>query len=340
MFNLILFGFTISIISSVIFTILIAKIMKKINKVGIDIHKVEKPEVPESVGLSISMSIILGLLIPIIYFTYYSSNQELISILLIMLSIILIVTFVGIYDDFKTLSALAKPGILLLASLPIFFFRVAQPFPALPFVGELRLTILYWFVAVFVVTIVANSANMIDVLNGSMSGSFIIVAITAFIASFIIPLNENSEFIARYGSMVLLGSLLGFWWFNKYPAKVFAGDTGSLVTGAFLGLIAIYGELEFVLIVALLVHIMNSFSIIGSVGGLIERRDMIARPVQVKDGLISASSDLKAPITLVRLLVARKAKTEKEIVNNIYALVSYCCILAILSAYMIRVALL
>lgn len=310
--------------------------MENIGKIGIDIHKPEKPEVPESVGLSIAVSIILSLGLG---FIFIEDNQTLQTRLLIMIFILLIVTIVGIYDDFKTLSAILKPGILLLASIPILIFRVADPYPALPFVGEVRITILYWFVAILVVTVTANASNMIDVLNGTMSGSFILVGITGFLSSYIIPLSDESLFIARYGSVVLIGALIGFWWFNRYPAKVFAGDTGSLVTGAYLGLIAIYGELEFVLIVAILAHIMNSFSILSSVGGLIERREMKFRPVRVEDGLIYPSSEPKAPITLVRLIVARYPKTEAQVVRSIYGIVTFCCILALLSAVMIGVVL-
>ncbi len=327
-----LLGFVGTLLISFLVTPLVARFMKRIGKVGRDIHKVNMPEVPESVGLGYIFVFVLS--IGVGYFLAPTSLAK--SRLAIMGLILFLVIIVGLYDDFKTLSAIMKPGILVIVSLPVVIFQVADPKPILPFIGPVRITLVYWVVATFVVAITSNASNMLDVLNGSMSGTSIMIALTAFIASYIVPLDTSSQFVARYGSLTLTGALIGFWWFNRYPAKVFAGDTGSLGTGAALGLIAIYGKLEFVLIVALLVHIMNSFSIITSIGGLRERRDIKSRPVIVKDGVIHASTDPKAPITLVRLLVARKSKTEDQIVKDIYILVFYTCLLAIITAFLIR----
>ena len=57
----------------------------------------------------------------------------------------------------------------------------------------------------------------------------------------------------------LLAVLLAFYYFNRYPAKVFDGDTGSLAVGAALGALAILGRIETVVVVALIPHIMNAF---------------------------------------------------------------------------------
>ncbi len=325
-------GFFITLLLSLAVTPLVARLMRKIGKVGRDIHKPDLPEVPESVGLGYIL-VFFGAIVG----GYFLAPNELARERLGIFALILfLVVLVGLYDDFKTLSAIMKPGILVIISLPVVIFQVADPKPVLPFIGPVRITLVYWIVATFVVAITSNASNMLDVLNGSMSGTSIMIAVTAFIASYIVPLDSTSQFVARYGSLTLTGALIGFWWFNRYPAKVFAGDTGSLGTGAAIGLIAIYGKLEFVLIVALLVHIMNSFSIITSIGGLRERREIKARPVSVKNGVIHPSTDKKAPITLVRLLVAAKPKTEDEIVKDIYMLVFYTCLLAIITAFLIR----
>ncbi len=324
-------AFIISLIASLLITPLVAKYMKKIGKVGKDVHKVDLPETPESVGLGYVIIFTLTLLGGILITNDELTRQR----LTIMVVVMVLVIAIGLYDDFKTLSAILKPGLLILVSLPIVIFQVADPRPVIPFVGPVRLTLVYWGLAALVVAITSNASNMIDVLNGTMSGSGILIAFTAFAASFIVPLSSSQQFIARYSSLALAGALLGFFWYNRYPAKVFAGDTGSLGTGAAIGLIAIYGKLEFVLIVALLVHIMNSFSILSSIGGLKERREIQSRPVKVENGIIYPSLDKKAPITLVRLIVSKRPKTEKEVVNAILFLVLYSCILALFSAYLI-----
>ncbi|MCY3411470.1 MAG: hypothetical protein INQ03_07555 [Candidatus Heimdallarchaeota archaeon] len=324
-------------ILTIIITPLIGRYMRSIGKIGRDVHKIDRPEVPESGGIGFMLVYLILLVIGIVIAPTEVSRYRLI----IMVGILTMVTLLGLYDDFKQLSAIMKPGILVILALPVFFFRqingnaLATPTPMLPFIGETSLTIAYWVLAIFVVAIPSNASNMLDVMNGSMSGSSIIIAFTALLSTFLIPLDENALFIGRFASLTLMAVLLGFWWYNRYPAKIFAGDTGSLGAGAAIGLIAVYARLEFVLVVALLVHIMNSFSIISSIGGLRERHDIRERPVKVIDGIIHASRNKNAPITMVRLLVARRALGEKEIVNRILLLVIFVNILAIITAFII-----
>ncbi|OLS23305.1 MAG: putative undecaprenyl-phosphate N-acetylglucosaminyl 1-phosphate transferase [Candidatus Heimdallarchaeota archaeon LC_2] len=310
-------------------------------KFGKDVHKKDLPEIPEAGGISFMLVYLVLLFIGI----YIAPTQLARYRMTIILFILFLVTLLGLYDDFYRLSALAKPGILVILSLPIVLFneyngiQIANPSPALPFVGYTRLDIVYWGLAIFVVAIPSNASNMLDVMNGVMAGSGILISLTAFIVTYIIPLSESAIFVARYTSLTLAAVLFGFWIFNKYPARIFAGDTGSLGAGAAIGLIAIYGEIEFVLIVALLVHIMNSFSILSSLKGLKDRHNIRERPVWVEDGVVYASKNPKAPITLVRLIVARSPLPENLIIKEIMKLVIFSCVLAIITAYLIRVEL-
>ena len=336
-----LFIFLIAIlggIGSYLITPEIGKYMKKRGKVGKDVHKVELPEIPESGGIGFMLVYICILLIGIIF-----APTKLIQYRFVLFLVILsLVTLVGLYDDFKKLSALAKPGILMLVALPVVIFRnvegyqLANPRPVLPIVGATKLGIVYWGLAIFVIAIPSNASNMLDVMNGVMAGSGILVALTAFSVSYILPLTYDQAFLCRYTSLTLAFVLLGFYLHNRYPAKIFGGDTGSLGVGAAIGLIAVYSQIEFVLVVALLVHIMNSFSILGSLRGLKERHDIKARPVRVENGIIIPSKDEKAPITLVRLIVSKGPLPEKMIIRQILILVFYSCLLAILTAFLIK----
>lgn len=317
--------------------------MRSIGKVGNDVFKADRREVAESGGVGFMGVFLIIIVVGIII----APTPEVQGKLILSLVILILVTIIGLIDDFRGLSAKTKPLLLTLAALPVFFFReingvmIATPRPVLPFVGPAQLTIVYWGLAIFVISVPANTSNMLDVMNGVMSGSGILIMFTAFISSFIIPedgtiFTESSIYFIRYISLTMAAVLFGFWWYNRYPAHIFAGDTGSLGVGATIGLVAIYGQIEFIMVVALLVHIMNSFSIISSVGGLRERKEMTERPVTVKDGVIHASKKESAPITMVRLLVARKSTTEDKVIRQIIILVAYCCLLALLSAYLIR----
>lgn len=341
---LLIFGLSLlGLISSLILTPIVGRYMVSIGKVGTDIFKKERPEIPESGGVAFMLIFLVLLIVSILVIPNVAVKNKLIVSFLILI----IVTGIGLVDDFKGLSAKMKPLLLVLAALPVFFFRtindipVASPNPVLPFVGQAQLTIVYWGLAIFVIAIPSNASNMLDVMNGVMSGSGLLILATAFLSTFIIPLDgkiftEDSIYYTRLVTMIMIGTLLGFWWFNRFPAKIFAGDTGSLGVGATIGLVAVYGQIEFILVVALLVHIMNSFSIISSVGGLRERREMRERPVRVEDGIIHASKHPSAPITMVRLLAARGPTTEKVVVKQLLLLVGYSCILALISAYLIR----
>lgn len=333
------FGF----LASLLITPIVIKYMRTIGKVGRDVFKIDRPEVAESGGIGFMILFILILVLGI----FIAPTQEVRGKFVLSLIVLIFVTIIGLVDDFKGLSATMKPLLLIIAALPVFFFReingvmIATPRPVLPFVGPTQLTVVYWGLAIFVISIPSNASNMLDVMNGVMSGSGILIMITAFIASYIIPedgtiFTASSIYYIRYISLTMTAVLIGFWWYNRYPASVFAGDTGSLGVGATIGLVAIYGQIEFIMVVALLVHIMNSFSILSSVGGLRERKEMKERPVKVENGVIYASRKQSAPITLVRLLVARKPTTEDNVIEQILILVAYCCLLAIISAFLIR----
>ena len=311
--------------------------MNSINKNGPDVFKIDSPIIPESGGIGFMIIFIFLLIIGTIESPTIVVQQR----LLMTTIIITLVTIIGLIDDFKGLSAKIKPLLLIIIALPILIFQIGTPKPVLPLIGPTQLTIFYWFLALFVIAIPANASNMLDVMNGVMSGSGIMILLTAFITSFIIPIDgriitDDSIYYLRFVSLTMISVLTAFWLFNRYPAKIFAGDTGSLGVGATIGLVAIFGQIEFVMVVALLLHIMNSFSIISSLKGLRERKEIHDRPVSVKDGIITASKNPAAPITLVRLLVASSSKTEKTVIKQIYSLVAYCCILAILTAFLIR----
>ncbi len=107
--------------------------------------------------------------------------------------------------------------------------------------------ILYMFVAIFVVTAVSNGANLTDGLDGLVTGvSAPIVAVLgvlAYLSGHVVYADYlNIMYIPNSGELVvfaaaLLGALIGFLWYNSFPAQIFMGDTGSLSIG---GIIAVF----------------------------------------------------------------------------------------------------
>jgi UDP-N-acetylglucosamine--dolichyl-phosphate N-acetylglucosaminephosphotransferase len=316
------------------------KFMLKKGIFGIDIHKEEQPKVAEMGGIVIIISLIISSMITILVIDD-SHVQLMIGIFCITITI---AGIIGIIDDFVNLNAILKPVLLLTASIPIIastWFNAGPLYnshPYFPLIGETQLTIVYLILLPFVITVPANAVNMIDVFNGSMATTTIIVLIATFIANLIIF--EIDDEIADPTSifvLMIIGVLVAFLIFNRYPARVFGGDSSSLAIGASLGAIAVLGRLEIVIIIAIIPFIMNSFGTISSVKGLLERRKMVRPTKMTKDWKIESTNDLKAPITLVGLVIQKGPLHEKDIVKSFGILTVFSSILAIITAILIRV---
>ena len=215
----------------------IMKYMKKIGHVGRDEHKPDKPEIPESGGVAIVLGIIIASIIAILLYPdlwkYFSALSM----------SVLIAGIIGIIDDFKVLGPKIKPIIVTLAGLPIILLGAYIPYLRLPFIGNARLFIVYPLIILIAMSLGTNTVNMLDVYNGAMPGTTLIVIITLLIISIL----RNSD-IGVILSLILLGSISAYLYYNKYPAKAFAGDVGSLSVGAGLVSIAIMARLEFILV--------------------------------------------------------------------------------------------
>ncbi len=344
-------GFLVAFIVTFLIMPFVIKSMKRRKIVGVDFHKLDKPEVAEMGGVGILFGVSIGCLAVflgsgIIGVGFFDSR------ILIFLSAILLVGLIGLVDDLKTLGPKVKPILTMLACLPILlyswivvelqlipvFIPAYNPGPFLPFLGQTRLTIVYPLILIpLAIAITSNAVNMIDVFNGVMP----LTSITMFSVLLLVSLMMMVIGIPEAGlgilfSSLMIGTLLAYYYYNRYPAKVFAGDTGALAIGAAIGATAIFGRLEIVAIVALLPAIMNAFYSLVSIGGLLERRQMRGRPTIFQDnGTLAASNEAKAPLTLTRLVLARGPLTEQQITLSLTTLTLASSILAFLTVFLI-----
>ncbi|HOO57028.1 MAG TPA: phospho-N-acetylmuramoyl-pentapeptide-transferase [bacterium] len=104
-------------------------------------------------------------------------------------------------------------------------------------------TFIPFVVVVFVGTV--NSTNLADGLDGLLAGCYLVVA-----AAFIYLINKYGDRTLLPVLVASMGSVAAFLWFNSNPAKIFAGDTGSLFLGGLLASVAIVARLELFLLVA------------------------------------------------------------------------------------------
>ncbi len=272
---------------------------------GIDIHKPWKPIVPKTGGLAILIGAVTGLLL----------NLGLGGGILpgVIAVSCLIAAAVGFVEDFREeINPRLKPLLLLLPSLPIILSGAFTPRPVIPFLGKTRLYRVYPAMVFLSYPIVCNAVNSIDVLNGSMA-----LTSLPFFAMSMAIFYIRGDYQALILSAVFLASLLAFIPYNKYPARVFPGNSGSLFTGAAITSIAIVGRIEIAAIIALLPQIMNEMHIIFSLGGIKSAKKFKARPLKMENGFLTASEEVDAPITLLRMLCA-KAKIDER--SAVYAM--------------------
>lgn len=131
-------------------------------------------------------------------------------------------------------------------------------------------------VVIFIVTAVSNGANLTDGLDGLAAGSSAIIVLTLAIFAWISGNIIFSDYlnvmnIPNSGEMTifiaaLAGALIGFLWYNTYPAQVFMGDTGSLTVGGIIAVLAIAVRKELLIPVLCGVFLIENLSVVMQVG--------------------------------------------------------------------------
>lgn len=135
--------------------------------------------------------------------------------------------------------------------------------------------ILYVLVAIFVVTAVSNGANLTDGLDGLATGVSVpivaVLGVLAYLSGHIVYADYlNIMYIPDSGEMVvfaaaLVGALVGFLWYNSFPAQIFMGDTGSLAIGGVIAVFALCIRKELLLPLLCGVFLVESFSVMMQV---------------------------------------------------------------------------
>ena len=262
------------------------------NIVGKDIHKSWKPIVAEMGGFGILFGFIIGM------FSGIYMHDILAFKLVIVLVVILIVGIIGIADDLLALSSKEKFILLFLAGLPLIW---AAP----PNVG-----ILYLITIPIALSIGSNLTNMLAGLNGIESGLGIISMTSLTIACIIL-----GKYDVTIISMSMLGALIAFLYYNKYPAKIFPGDTGTLIIGAAIVCIAFIGRVKLIAFIVLMPNIIDAALKFYSAGFMNRQQQ---KPTQLnEDGkLVRPDAGFKSMIRLI----LRKPIAEKDAVRIIWAI--------------------
>lgn len=260
---------------SIILGIIIIPILKKL-KVG-QIERDDGPQshlkkqgTPTMGGIIMIISMIIMITIVDIYFIIKGQNEianKLFPILLLTIGFGLI----GFIDDFKKLVLKNTKGLkpaykmlgLLIISVAYVVYLVyglqlgTETF--IPFIKQTVLIPVYVYIpfAIIVILATTNAINLTDGIDGLSSSvsSIIITCLT------IIGILYQVDEIGIFGS-VIVGVILGFLMFNLHPAKVFMGDTGSLLLGGVISAMALYLKMPLLLIIIAFIPVLETLSVI------------------------------------------------------------------------------
>ena len=135
--------------------------------------------------------------------------------------------------------------------------------------------VLFVFMTILVVTAVSNGANLNDGMDGMCAGNSAIIGVALGILAYV---SSHIQFAAYLNIMYIpgsqelvvfmcafIGALIGFLWYNAYPAQVFMGDTGSLTIGGIIGVCAVIIHKELLLPILCGIFFVESFSVIVQV---------------------------------------------------------------------------
>ncbi|WP_430410014.1 phospho-N-acetylmuramoyl-pentapeptide-transferase [Kordia sp.] len=131
-------------------------------------------------------------------------------------------------------------------------------------------------IVIIIITGVSNGANLTDGIDGLAAGTSVIIVLTLGIFAWIsgnLIFSEylNVMYIPRAGEITIyiaafVGALIGFLWYNTYPAQVFMGDTGSLTIGGIIAVIAIAIRKEWLIPILCGIFVAENLSVILQVG--------------------------------------------------------------------------
>ena len=267
--KILLITFAISVICGII-TIPILKKLKigQIERDDGPASHLKKQGTPTMGGIIMIVAIIIATVGVCIFFSV-TNNQELIKRLIPLLIITIAFGMIGFIDDFKKLVLKntdgLKPkykllGLLIIAVIYVLFLVYGFNLGTDTYIPIFKIYInipvfLYIPLAVLVILSTTNAINLTDGVDGLASSvsCLIITCLT------VIGISNQMYEVSIFGSIVI-GATLGFLIFNLHPAKVFMGDTGSLMLGGVISSIALYLKMPLLLVVIAIIPVLEALS--------------------------------------------------------------------------------
>nr|MBP3258941.1 phospho-N-acetylmuramoyl-pentapeptide-transferase [Bacilli bacterium] len=242
------------------------KIDQRLNRYLEDTHR-SKKNTPTMGGIVFVLSTLITTIFLLVFGKIKMSNS-----LFIIIFTFISYALIGFIDDYliikrgnnEGLKEYQKLLLQLFVSVIFFLIFIQDNEPVLwihTFNIRINIGFLYGLFILFVLVSSSNAVNLTDGLDGLATGLSIIAFITFGILSYNTGWLDGYKDIGIF-AFALVGSLLGFLFFNSHPAKIFMGDTGSLSLGATLGTYAILTRHELLLVLIGIVFVLETLSCI------------------------------------------------------------------------------
>ena len=285
-----------------------------------DVHKPGRPMIARPGGISLAAGLLAALAV-----LYAAAPSDAV---LAVAAVAAGAFAVGLVDDLRVMGGWFKPVALAACAAPILALGAYDTAMAFPPFGDVRIPLLYLAVVPVMISIMGNTANSIDVTNGALSGTMAIAG-GALAAS----LAVLGSYHAAAAAAALAAASAAFYRYHRIPSRIFPGDSGALALGSTYGAIAVVGGAEVVAVVALLPAVFNSFLFLSSAKRIVEHRQIKEKGVEITaDWRMRATGARRAPLSLVRFLLADGPLTEGQVCAAILRLAALSGALAVATA--------
>jgi len=295
-----------------------------------DMNKYKHPKnVAASGGIVVIMAFIIGVLVYIAIRTFILNDGDGVTNLIFsLLSVILILATVGLTDDLLGwkhggLSIRMRIFLALMASIPLVVINAGNSAINLPFIGAVNIGILYPLILIpLAITGATTTYNFLAGFNGLEAGQGIIIVLFLSFIAYI----TGSSWLAMVG-LCMVASLIVFYYYNKFPAKVFPGDILTWSIGALIACMAILGNFEKI---ALFIFIPYILETILKLRGKLKIQSF---GIPNKDGSLEMPQIKIYGLTHLSIFILKKFKEkvyEKDVVYFIFAIQIIICLAALI----------
>lgn len=249
--------FSSSFVTTFITTPYIISYMNHKGFFGLDRNKVDKPKVAEMGGIIILPAIIGALIIG------HSLLGRLDRKLLFSITSIGAIGLVGLWDDLQSRKETKrrksghkqaiKVVLLWFASLPLIIGRIGYQVINIPLIGAIDFGWLFWLIILPMIVVgSANLVNLLAGLNGLEVGTGLIICFAILTVSLMSWLRDSIILM-----LALAGVLLAFLYYNKFPARIFPGDIGTLTIGGVIAIAVIQSGFKMILALVMIPQLVE-----------------------------------------------------------------------------------